>query len=248
MTKRLFLTSSPFTEPEKPFTEKNRFAERLLECGHVNRKALMITASPFDTAFTEAHSFAIRRTMELTGIVFRQYTILDARNKGQAEDLVRSSDFIILGGGHCPTQNAFFAEIGLRELMREFEGTVFGISAGSMNCADVVYAQPEEEGEASDPAYRKFIQGLGLTKCMLIPHYQEIRDKILDGKRLFEDVTYPDSFGKRFIALPDGSYLYSDGVTERICGEALLIRDGRIEKVCDDEEEYFPRTGNRRKI
>lgn len=73
--------------------------------------------------------------------------------------------------------------------MADFDGTVLGVSAGSMNSADVVYAQPEEEGEAADPTLKKFLRGLGLTKTMLIPHYQDTKDNILDGKRIFEDVT-----------------------------------------------------------
>ena len=234
----LFLTSSPFTGPGEPFTEKNRFAERFIASAPGKRRALMITAAPSDTAFTEDHSFAIRHTMELTGIEFEDYVILDDRNKEQAEELVRASDFIILGGGHAPTQNAFFTEIGLRELMKDFEGTVFGISAGSMNAADVVYEQPELEGEGIDPDFQKYLPGLDLTKTRLIPHYQEIRDKVLDGKRLFEDITCPDSIGKEFYALCDGSYLYSDGITERICGEAWLIKDGIIRKICEEGEEY----------
>lgn len=238
--RHLFLTSSPFTGAGEPFTEKNKFAERFIAGGRGKRRALMITATPSDTALTEEHSSAIRQTMELTGIVFEDYAILDGRNKEQAEELVRASDFIILGGGHVPTQNAFFTEIGLRELMKDFEGTVFGISAGSMNAADVVYAQPELGGEGIDPDFEKFIPGVNLTKTMLIPHYQEIRDKILDGKRLFEDITCPDSIGRQFFALCDGSYLYSDGITERICGDAWLIKDGCIKKICEEGEEYYP--------
>ena len=234
----LFLTSSPFTGPGEPFTEKNRFAERFIASAPGKRSALMITAAPSDTAFTEDHSFAIRHTMELTGIVFDAYDILDDRNKEQAKELVRASDFIILGGGHVPTQNAFFTEIGLRDLMKDFEGTVFGISAGSMNAADVVYEQPELEGEGDDLHFQKYLPGLDLTKTRLIPHYQEIRDKVLDGKRLFEDITCPDSIGKEFFVLCDGSYLYSDGITERICGEAWLIKDGIIRKICEEGEEY----------
>lgn len=222
-----------------PFTEKNKFSERFSACAHGNRRALMITSFPSDTAITEEHAYAIKDTMELTGVVFETYTILDDRNKAHAKELVRSSDYIILGGGHVPTQNAFFKEIALRELMKDFEGTVFGISAGSMNAADVVYAQPEEEGEGSDPAFEKFIPGLNLTKTMLLPHYQEIRDKILDGKKLFEEITYPDSFGREFYALPDGSYLYSDGITEKICGEAWLIKDGVIRKISETGHEYI---------
>ena len=42
-----------------------------------------------------------------------------------------------------------------------------------MNSADIVYSQPEEEGEAVDPAYQRFLTGLNLTKTNLLPHYQE---------------------------------------------------------------------------
>ena len=236
MAKQLFLVSSPFTEPGKPLNKSNQFVERLLKCEH--HSALMVTSAPSDIRFSESFSYAIQHTMALSGITFENYIILDDRNKMDAQELVAASDFIILGGGHVPTQNAFFAEIGLKDCMKNFDGTVLGISAGSMNAASIVYAQPEEEGEAADPNYRRFLKGLGLTNVMLLPHYQDTKDRILDGKKLFEEVTYPDSFGRQFIAICDGSYLYADGTAERICGEAYLIQNGTIRKICDEGEEY----------
>lgn len=142
------------------------------------------------------------------------------------------SGFIILAGGHVPTQNRFFQKIKLREQMLQYKGVVLGISAGTMNSADVVYAQPELEGEAMDITYQRFIPGLNLTKCMILPHYQETKNQILDGKKLFEDITYPDSYGRRFYALPDGSYLYSKDGIEKIYGEAYLIQDGKCIQIC----------------
>ena len=236
MAKQLFLVSSPFTEPGKPLNKSNQFVERLLKCEH--HSALMVTSAPSDIRFSESFSYAIQHTMALSGITFENYIILDDRNKMDAQELVAASDFIILGGGHVPTQNAFFAEIGLKDCMKNFDGTVLGISAGSMNAASIVQAQPEEEGEAADPNYRRFLKGLGLTNVMLLPHYQDTKDRILDGKKLFEEVTYPDSFGRKFIAICDGSYLYADGTAERICGEAYLIQNGTIRKICDEGEEY----------
>lgn len=236
MANQLFLVSSPFTEPGKPLNENNKFVERLLKCEH--HSALMVTSAPSDIRFSESFSYAIQHTMALSGITFENYIILDDRNKMDAQELVAASDFIILGGGHVPTQNAFFAEIGLKDCMKNFDGTVLGISAGSMNAASIVYAQPEEEGEAADPNYRRFLKGLGLTNVMLLPHYQDTKDRILDGKKLFEEVTYPDSFGRQFIAICDGSYLYADGTAERICGEAYLIQNGTISKICDEGKEY----------
>ena len=143
---------------------------------------------------------------------------------------------MILGGGHVPTQNRFFHEIGLRELMKEYEGIVVGISAGSMNSADLVYAQPEEEGEAVDPSYRRFLTGLGLTKTMLLPHYQEVKDDVLDGMRLFADITCPDSIGKCFYTIPDGSYLFIENGHEELRGEAYRISDGMISQISSEND------------
>ena len=145
-----------------------------------------------------------------------------------AAKLIKNSNFIILGGGHVPTQNKFFGEIGLKELLEEFDGVIFGISAGSMNSALEVYAQPELDGESFDPNYVRFIPGLGLTQTKLLPHYQDTKDSFLDGKKLFEDITYPDSFGHTFIAIPDGSYLYSEDGKEELMGEYFVISDGGI--------------------
>ena len=38
-----------------------------------------------------------------------------------------------------------------------------------MNCAQIVYAQPELEGEAIDPKYERFLEGLNLTKFQILP-------------------------------------------------------------------------------
>ena len=145
--------------------------------------------------------------------------------------MIDNSDLLILTGGHVPTQNKFFREIGLKDMLKGYDGIIIGISAGSMNCAEIVYAQPEEAGEAVDPAYEKFIPGLGLTNIMLVPHYQMTKDYLVDGLRLYEDITYGDSHGRRFYVLVDGSYLYiHDGVQE-LRGEAYVVADGVMTQV-----------------
>ena len=101
---------------------------------------------------------------------------------------------------------------------------ILGISAGSMNAASIVYAQPEMDGESIDPTYERYLPGLGLTDVQILPHYQQIRDWLLDGRRLFEDITYADSIGHCFYALVDGSYLYRDDDGQRLIGEAHCRR------------------------
>ena len=59
-----------------------------------------------------------------------------------------------------------------------------------------------------------------------------MRDWWLDGKRLFEDITYADSMGNTFYALQDFSYIVDDGHTAILCGEAYRIENGRITRIC----------------
>ena len=108
-----------------------------------------------------------------------------------------------------------------------------------MNCAERVYAQPEEDGESTDKNYKKFISGLGLTNINVIPHYQVTKNFTIDGQRLFEDVTYKDSIGEKFYALVDGSYIYSEKGKETLFGEAYLIAEGKIEKICSKDEKII---------
>ena len=68
---------------------------------------------------------------------------------------------------------------------------------------------------------------------MLLPHYQEVKDSVLDGLRLFEDITFADSMGKTFYAIPDGSYLLIRDGREELRGEAYRIRDGVITRVSE---------------
>ena len=228
MSKILFLTSSPFVGKGLPFNSENEFTSRMQRAVQKYNKALFITASPDDEEETDAFAYGIKYTAEISGMTFESYNVLGRRNQNDASKLVKESDFIVLGGGHVPTQKKFFDEIGLKELLNDFEGVIFGISAGSMNSATEVYAQPELEGESVNPDYIRFFPGLGLTNTQLLPHYQYTKDILLDGKKLFEDITYSDSVGHEFIAIPDGSYLYSEDGKEEIMGKYFVIRNGMI--------------------
>lgn len=124
----------------------------------------------------------------------------------------------------------------MRELLVDYPGVVMGISAGSMNCADKVYMQPEEPGESS-PEFIRFSHGLGLTDVNVLPHYQKCKDDILDGLRLFEDITYPDSVGHTFYVIPDYSYIVDDGDDAILFGEGYRLHDGILELLTRNGEE-----------
>lgn len=228
-----FLTSRTDTTTGE-LDPANHLVEEMRGCFPNPCRALDICSNPDGWAGMDYYSGMIRTSFEDAGFQFESFRTLDSRNEEQAAELVRDSNFIVLSGGHVPTQNAFFRKIGLRELMKDYDGIVVGISAGSMNSADVVYSHPEEEGEAVDPDYRRFLPGLNLTKVMLLPHYQNEKDTLLDGLRVYEDIAFLDSMGRTFYAIPDGSYLFIDSGREELRGEAYMIRDGVMSRIAPE--------------
>lgn len=233
-----FITSSPFREDvDRPtFSNANGFVDRITECLPPEPRCLFICSSPDRRDLNCLFGADIFMAFAGAGVHFSSYHVLDGYNAEQAGELVADSDLIVLAGGHVPTQNAFFQDIGLRELLVDYPGVVMGISAGSMNCADKVYMQPEEPGESS-PEFIRFSHGLGLTDVNVLPHYQKCKDDILDGLRLFEDITYPDSVGRTFYVIPDYSYIVDDGDDAILFGEGYRLHDGILELLTRNGEE-----------
>ena len=232
----VFVASSPFIDgaDRAILNPQNEFVQRLQAVLPPNPRALFICSDPDDHNGTCRFAAETCAAFAMEGMAFSCYHVLDWRNARRAYQLISMTDLIILCGGHVPTQNAFFRKIRLRHLLRHFEGCVVGISAGSMNCADTVYVQPEEPGE-SVPEFPRFAPGLGLTGVNILPHYQKVKDNYLDGLRLFEDITYTDSFGNCFFALPDNSYFYQDEDQLLLFGEGYRLRDGVMEQICETD-------------
>ena len=210
-----FLTSSPFLEEENRLNPANGLLEELRKSLKPKCRALFICSNPEGHERTVFFAQAVREAFEADGFSFSGFEILDGRNRDRADELVKASAFIVLAGGHVPTQNRFFHEIGLRDLLQGFDGVILGISAGTMNAAETVYAQPEEEGEAIDPDYQRFLPGLGLTKVQILPHYQSTRHDVLDGLRVFEDIAYKDAIDSDISASVPGSRESSSSHTGR---------------------------------
>ena len=169
----LFLTSSPSGCPFEPGPDipvldtRNHFVANLRAVWPDHAVlGLAIAADPYayeqndEMCRVFAQSFA-NAHLPLTALI-----PCDARNAEEIGSLLPQSGFVMLCGGHVPTQNHFFAQLGLPGLFHNYHGIVLGVSAGSMNAAHIVYAAPEEPGEAADPHYSRWMNGLGLTDAV----------------------------------------------------------------------------------
>ena len=203
-----------------------------------NSKVLVISADADDIETNDSIMNIFATSFPMSGLSISQMYICDNRNENLV-DKISDYDVLILAGGHVPTQNKFFKRIRLKEHICKFGGILIGISAGTMNSAEIVYAQPELEGESIDKEYERFLSGLGITKLMILPHYQDIKDDIIDGQRLFEDITYSDSYGREFYALEDGSYFMIENQTTTLFGAAYLIKDGNIKQICEKDKSIL---------
>ena len=142
-----FLTSSPCVEGSPALNPVNGFVEELRKALPELCSTLFVCSDPDQPSLTYGFAEDMRDSFAEIGVTLTDVTVLERENQDQCEELTASAQLIILCGGHVPTQNKFFQEIGLREQLQGWDGVLMGVSAGSMNAADLVYAQPEEPGK-----------------------------------------------------------------------------------------------------
>ena len=226
------LTSSPFVcnAPRAILNPENGLLDHLYRLLPEHPRCLFICSDADTPDMTDSFARDVAEAFREADLEFADLWVLDGRNREEAQLLIWKSDIIVMAGGHVPTQNRFFQEINLKDLIKNYQGLIFGISAGTMNSAERVYAQPEAPGE-SVPEFQRYMPGLGLTNINVLPHYQQVKDAMLDGKRLFEDVTYADSWGECFFSFVDGTYILIEDGVQMIFGQCGLIKDGKREEI-----------------
>lgn len=227
---KAYLTSTAYNTRCKIY-KKNSFLKNLENDWKNNSVVLYIASNPDAYEISDKYAKRHFKAFKESGLSIKSITLIDHRNSKDFDKLFEKADVLYLAGGHCPTEIKFFKELKLKEKLKTFNGIIISTSAGTMNSQSIVYAQPEEEGEAIDPKYKRFYKGLGLTNIMILPHYQEYKNHILDGLRVFEDITYKDSIGRKFYCFTDGTYLYINENSQTIYGECLICADGKMKKI-----------------
>jgi len=211
--------------------ENNGLFDTIRSLWKENSNVLIISGSPVFYDKNDSLVSCLKESFSLSGLSFMDFLMCDDRNR-EIINRLSEMDVLILAGGHVPSQNAFLKKLKLKERLLDWDGLLIAWSAGSMNCAETVYAGPELQGEAIDPDYRRWISGLGITGINILPHFEELKDEMLDGMRLIEDITYSDSMGHEIIALNNGSYIVTDNGIETLYGDAYNIKDGVQKQIC----------------
>jgi len=218
--------------------QENGLLDNLKSMWVQNAKILIIYTDPTDYEKNDSVCACLKEAFPMSGLSISCIDKCDDRNLNAIENL-KDMDVLIFAGGHVPTQNRFMKQLRVKERLMDYNGIIVAWSAGSMNCADMVYASPEFEGEAVDPSYERWITGLGITDINIFPHFQSLKDDYLDGMRLIEDITFDDSVGHELIALNDGSYIMLDNGQATLYGEAYRIKDRQVTQICKDGEHII---------
>ena len=216
--------------------ESNQLLNNLKKYWPNNAKGLLVSSDPENEEINDSFRKVFLEAFRLSSLSFSEFEVCDRKYERKLIETIGDYDVILLAGGHVPTQNAFFRRINLKNLIRDYKGIIIGISAGSMNCADTVYAQPELDGEAIDQNYQRYMEGLNLTNISILPHYQYLVDISIDGLRVVEDISLPDSKTRPFYALVDGAYIFIHDNKATVYGEAYYFCNGTITKVCDTDK------------
>ena len=227
---KVILTSDIMSNDKRQLNSLNGFVDKIHEyVDDIN--CLYIPSDPYRKILTNTISSHHKRAFKKSGFTVKSWDVFSLFQKNKLNKLISNANLIILAGGHVPTQNKFFHRIHLKKYIKDYNGLVIGISAGSMNGAEEVYAQPENFGEVKSTQYRRFLKGLGIVDISVLPHYKEIKHQRIDNQRIMEDVTLPDSYGKKFYAIEDGAYIIPN--ENKIYGNCYVIKDGKIKKVCN---------------
>ncbi len=207
------------------------FVENLAGYWREKSSVLIVTSDPEATKINKIVEQRVEVAFNLAGLTIESVKTIDNTNKDDAFNLVRNSDVVILGGGNGNIQNDFFKEIMLKNLLIGFPGIIISMGCGSTNCAENAYLVPEYPGQVNDLSYERFTDGLGLTNISIIPHFSFLKTLEIEGKNLIDEVVFPDSAGREFYLIDDGSYFLIDGDVITFHGVGKALENGTIRTV-----------------
>lgn len=171
--------------------------EKYLKNEIKNSHSIAFVVSDFiDNAKTDRHVNIIINSFNKIGISFNSVKIIDYRiDKNEAKEYIEKSDILFIMGGDTYNEFQYIKEYNLIKLIKNFNGIIIGVSAGSLNMSkNVCYL--DEYKEYNLVQY----EGLGLTNINIYPHFD------INNKEFVKE-TLEVSKHKKIYALPNESFI-----------------------------------------
>ena len=215
----------------------NHFIDRLKFASPKINTLVFIASDPDGASKTDEYADVFVKALNLDDFGIEKLIIIDHRFDGDVEQAILSADVVVLAGGNVPTQNKYFKEINLKSILHKYKGVIIGQSAGSMNCCDIVYTQPEEDEEFEDKAYQRKLSGLGLVNFSIMPHMNNAYDIDEQGHPSVMEMCLEDSYTIPHYGICDFGFIEIHSNKATAYGKTLFIKDGKCIALCGDKEK-----------
>lgn len=156
---------------------------------------------------------------EEAGIHFEESYVIDDRIRvDEIQKMVAEADVVWLSGGDTPTQFRYLQKYGLDTVIKQHDGVVIGMSAGSINLAKTsICTLPGKHCK------QEIYDGLGCVDISVEPHFvrNEVSNELIDLSEKF-----------KIYGLCDDSLIVCSGETVEFYGEVYKLDHGKIEEIC----------------
>ena len=155
---------------------------------------------------------------EKIGIYFEDSYVVDGRmNANQAKEAVSKADVVWLAGGDTPVQFSYLVKYGLDEVIRQHNGIIIGMSAGSINLAKTAICTRT----CQHTEYQVY-NGLGCVDISVEPHFdcEHVTDELIEISKKYT-----------IYGLCDDSIIICANGEKQFYGNVYKLTNGIIEKV-----------------
>ena len=181
------------------------------------RRKFAFIASEFEKMHEKTDKYFIffLNMFQENGISFDEAYVVDGRmTVAEAQKALTEADVVWLSGGDTPVEFAYLKKYGLDTILKQHEGVVIGMSAGSINMAKNAICTLSC-GHSKQEVY----EGLGFVDFSVEPHF--VREKL--SEELLE-------LSKKYLiyGLCDNSIIVSKDGKVSVYGEVYYIKDGQM--------------------
>ena len=192
---------------------------KMLKSEIKGRHSIVCIASDFYSYKMTDHFWSIFYDMFCNaGLEFESSMVIDSRMTPEmAREYTKNADVVWISGGDTPTEYKYIKEYGLDDILKEYDGVVIGMSAGTLNLAQTVICA------ICNGHYEQVIyDGLGLVDITVISHYdmKEVQQEILDLSMKYE-----------IYLMTDGSHILCNENGKRYYGDIICLNKGEIKTI-----------------
>lgn len=189
------------------------------------RKITFISSAPYNYIKNDLYVYG--NGNDIVGIInhlkqfsnFDDIKIIDNRiNCKAAKKILLNSDVIYLLGGNPFIQLDYIKENGYDKILDNFDGLIFGTSAGAMNLAKVAYYSKDEDFNKSI-----FYDALGIVDITIDPHFD------INNKEQVSEIIKNSTLNK-IVGLPNESAIRIESNKVSFIGKFYCVIDNELKE------------------